>query len=210
MLSKIIPKLLKPGVFDTGEDEGKKADPEEQPEEQEGAPESDEDDHEKTAAAADGCLVAGFPAVDEGEVAGVGFEPEGKEVANDGQGTDGIVDKDVESHAKQHGDRQAAAHAFGEQDESDARGKKIANAGKEADDGVQPDAEVGAGNADEAVHPLGDDARGFGGDGIDGAVGRGFAVGGQDGVGKFQNRECGKVWASDKERRVVLRNLGLT
>lgn len=133
---------------------------------------------EVEGAALDFVFVPGLPGEEELQIAGVGFEEDGGDGAGTGDEADEEIDAHIECHAQEGGDGDAAAEGIEQDDEACARGDGVAEGGDEGEDGIETEADVGAGDAHELVEVLGKDACGgvvdgvfaggeLGGDGID-------------------------------------------
>ena len=96
----------------------------------------------------------------------VGFEPEGEEVADEGEGPDEGVEGPVCDHAEVDAERDFLFGTGSEDGEAGGGGEEISRSGDETDNGVEADALFSAGDFDQIVedvgHPFGEAIVGFG------------------------------------------------
>ena len=93
-------------------------------------------------------------------VAAVGLEPDGKGVAEDGDGSDGGVEEDIHRHGGESHAGDTAPAAFPNDGHADEGCDGIAESGKKSENGIEAEADVGAGDAEAIVHHGGDFAGG--------------------------------------------------
>jgi len=90
----------------------------------------------------------------QGVVAAIGAPANVEEVAYEGDGADSGLNGDVEDHAGDDGFRNASEPGGDDDDRRGEAAKNIADAGDEADDSVQTEADGRAGNLDEIVEEV--------------------------------------------------------
>jgi len=90
-------------------------------------------------------------------VAAVGAPRDIEQVAEQGNGTDGGLDQDVEHHASEHDIRNATDPCRKDDDGGRETGDDVSGAGDEADDAVETETDGGSGDVDEVVEQVRED-----------------------------------------------------
>jgi hypothetical protein len=91
---------------------------------------------------------------DEAVVAAVGFPGDVEEVAEERDGADEDADAEVDCHAQQGDVRDAANPRSEDEDGGSDAGDDIPEAGNEADEAIEPEADAGAGDAEPVVEKV--------------------------------------------------------